>query len=198
VLGAVRDLDVLLERLRAEAATLGGDDEKAAVRLLRNLARQRTRARTALLRALDSGRYLELLDRFEATLNELEPSGSEIELDAIASRQLKKLRKAVRTLPEDPHDEELHGLRKLGKRARYAAELAGNREIAQRAKQFQDVLGEHQDSTVAEARLRALTDVAAPAEAVAAGRLIERERARQLASRAAWPAAWRKLDRASR
>jgi len=108
------------------------------------------------------------------------------------------LRKAVKALPENPRDEELHDLRKLGKRARYAAELAGRREIAQQAKQFQDVLGEHQDATFAEARLRVLSETAAPAEALAAGRLIELERARKAAARATWPDAWRKLDRAAR
>lgn len=198
VLSAVRDLDVLLARLRAEAAELGGDDEKAAGRLLRNLTRERTRARTALLRALDNDRYLGLLDLFDAELNELAPSGADITLTAIARHELKQLRKAVEALPESPRDEQLHDLRKLGKRARYAAELARNRDVALRAKQLQDVLGEHQDATIAEARLRALSATAAPAEAVAAGRLVEREQARQAAARAAWPAAWRKLDRAAR
>lgn len=198
VLGAVRDLDVLLERLRAEAAELGGDDAKAALRLLRTLARQRTRARSALLRALESDRYLQLLDRFDTELDQLQPTGDEVPLDTLARREAKQLRKAVDTLPEHPRDDELHDLRKLGKRARYAAELAENRDFAQRAKQLQDVLGEHQDATVAEARLRELSEGASPAEAVAAGRLIERERARQAAARTAWPRAWRKLNRASR
>ncbi len=198
VLGAVRDLDVLLGRLRAEAVALGGDDAKAAVRLLRRLTSERRRARAALLRALGSDRYLALLDRFDAELGELAPTGADISLDALARRELKQLRKAVKALPENPQDEELHDLRKLGKRARYAAELAGRREIAQQAKQFQDVLGEHQDATFAEARLRVLSETAAPAEALAAGRLIELERARKAAARAAWPDAWRKLDRAAR
>ncbi|HJX47794.1 MAG TPA: CHAD domain-containing protein, partial [Gaiellaceae bacterium] len=194
----VRDLDVLLGRLRAEAVALGGDDAKAAVRLLRRLTSERKRARAALLRALVSDRYLALLDRFDTELNELAPTGADISLDALARRELKKLRKAVKALPENPRDEELHDLRKRGKRARYAAELARRRELAQQAKQFQDVLGEHQDATFAEVRLRILSEAAAPAEALAAGRLIELERARKAAARAAWPDAWRKLDRAAR
>jgi CHAD domain-containing protein len=198
VLGAVRDLDVLLERLRAEAAALGGTDEKAAVRLLRTLARARKRARAALLRALDADRYLQLLDRFEAELAGLAPTAADVSLDALMRRELKRLRRAVRALPAEPQDEELHDLRKLGKQARYAAELARNRTVARRAKQLQDVLGEHQDATVAEARLRALAAASAAPEALAAGRLVECERARQAATRAAWPGVWRKLDRASR
>jgi CHAD domain-containing protein len=198
VLGAVRDLDVLLERLRSEAADLGGTDAKAAMRLLRNLSRERKRARSALLRALQSERYLELLDRFETELDELQPTDGKISLDAIAHRELKRLRKAVGALPEEPLGEQLHDLRKRGKRARYASELARHRSVAKRAKKLQDVLGEHQDSTVAEERLRALGALAPPDEAVAAGRLLEREHARRAAARAAWPEAWRRLDRAAR
>jgi CHAD domain-containing protein len=197
-LGSVRDLDVLIEHLRTEAAALGSVDEKVALRLLRALTQDRKRAREALLRALDSPRYLELLDRFELALSELEPSGAKVTLDALARHEVKRVRKAVRALSAPPLDEELHDLRKRGKRARYAAELARNKDVAQSAKRFQDVLGDHQDSTVAEARLRALGAVAPADQAVVAGRLLERERLRQSAARDEWPAAWRKLHRASR
>jgi CHAD domain-containing protein len=168
------------------------------VRLLRNLSRERKRARTTLLRALQSDRYLQLLDRFETELNELQPTDVKTSLDAIARREVKRLRKAVGVLPQEPLDEQLHDLRKRGKRARYASELARHRSVAKLAKQLQDVLGEHQDSTVAEERLRALGAVSPPDVAVAAGRLLEREHARRAAARAAWPDAWRRLDRSTR
>jgi len=59
------------------------------------------------------------------------------------------------------------------------------------------VLGEHQDAIVAEARLRELLAKApSSGAAFAAGRLVERERARKAAARAALPKAWRKLERA--
>jgi CHAD domain-containing protein len=197
-LGTVRDLDVLLARLRAEAAELGGEDEKAAVRLLRKLTRERKRARTTLLSALDGARYLQLLDRFESELAALEPTGADVSLSSLARREVKKLRTAVRALPQDPEDDALHALRKLGKRARYASELAGHDQVVRRAKEFQDVLGEHQDAAVAEERLRALAAGAAPAEAIAAGRLLEREESRRIAARAAWPDAWKRLERAAK
>jgi CHAD domain-containing protein len=197
-LGAVRDLDVMLEHLRNEAAALGAVDEKTALRLLRAITQERKRARGVLLRALDSPHYLQLLNRFETELVELEPTGAEITLTSLAQRELKRVRKAVRTLSEPPLDDELHDLRKLGKRARYAYELARDRAVADCAKQLQDVLGEHQDSTVAEARLRALGAVAPSGQAVVAGRLLERERLRQAAARADWPSAWRRLHRAAR
>jgi CHAD domain-containing protein len=88
------------------------------------------------------------------------------------------------------------------KRARYAAELGetvlgdGGAAFVRRSKALQDVLGEHQDATVAEERLRTLT-ASAPAEAAfVAGRLVEREEARRRAARAAWPDAWKRLRKA--
>ena len=84
-------------------------------------------------------------------------------------------------------------MRKKGKRARYAGELAGRKKLVKRAKKLQDVLGEHQDAVVAAERLRELAAGAAPEQALVAGRLVEREEERRLEARAAWPKAWRKL-----
>jgi len=198
LLGDVRDLDVLLARLRGEAAALEPADRKAAGRLLRSLERQRTRARRTMLKALDSQRYANLLDQFEDALGELAPATAEVTLDTLAKQELKKLRRAVRAAGEEPADAVLHDLRKRGKRARYAFELAGSDAVVKRAKAFQDVLGEHQDSTVAEARLRTLSLDAPPDQALAAGRLVERERELRARARASWRAVWRRLDRAGR
>jgi CHAD domain-containing protein len=197
-LGAVRDLDVLLERLRAEAAALDGVDGRSARVLLRALARERTRDRRVLLRRLGSPAYLELLDDFGRTIDELRPTGAEVSLDELAGRAFKKARRAARALGDDPPDDDLHALRKLGKRARYAAELAGKDEVVRRAKQLQDVLGDHQDAVVAEERLRILAAGAPAEQAFAAGRLVEREHARKRAARASWEQAWRRLERAAR
>jgi CHAD domain-containing protein len=196
VLGDVRDLDVLIDRLRAEAADLEREDQRAANALLRKLESERKRKRTAMLKALDGQRYFTILDNFESTLGELTPSDSTTTLGSLADAQMKKLRRAVKALDEDPPDEALHDLRKRGKRTRYAAELADRDAVVKRAKTFQDVLGEHQDSVVAERRLRALASSASPEQALAAGRLIERERARHAEARATWSDAWRRLARA--
>lgn len=196
-LGSVRDLDVLLERLRVEADTLDSDDRTTARCLLRTLERRRTGARTALLRALASERYLTLLDRFAQEIDGLASSGAETTLEAIAEKELKKLRKQVREIPDEPSDHELHSLRKRGKRVRYAYELAGDGAVVKRAKSFQDVLGEHQDSVVAEATLRELA-ATAPERAIVAGRLIERERAVRAEARSNWRNAWKRLQRAAK
>jgi CHAD domain-containing protein len=197
VLGSVRDLDVMLANLREEAAALDPVDRAAAGRLLRALDRARARARKTLLKALDDDRYLQLLDRFDVTVTDLEPAAATTTLNALARRQLKKLDRAARALGDEPADAELHALRTLAKRTRYAFELAGNARVVQRAKELQEVLGTHQDAVVAEARLRALAADAPAAQALAAGLLIHAERRRRDAARATWRRTWKRLDRAA-
>jgi len=196
-LGAVRDLDVLVDRLRRGVEALDPADRTPARALVRTLERRRGSARTSLLKALSSDRYFTLLDQFEQTIASLGPSGASLTVDDLAARELKKLRKRVRTTSSDPADDELHSLRKRGKRVRYAYELAGDDAVVKRAKAFQDVLGEHQDSVVAEETLRGLAGASAE-RALAAGRLVERERAARGRARARWREAWRKLVRAAR
>jgi CHAD domain-containing protein len=195
VLGEVRDLDVLVARLEADAAELGGDDANHAQALLASLRTERSGSRSRLLGALRSEQYFALLDEAARTIEELEPSRSEVSLDELAHAAFAKVRKAVHKLPDEPADEELHAVRKKGKRARYAAELADWKKPVKRAKKLQDVLGEHQDAVVAAVRLRELAAGAAPEQALAAGRLVEREEERRLEARAAWPKAWKKLRR---
>jgi CHAD domain-containing protein len=64
------------------------------------------------------------------------------------------------------------------------------------AKVLQDVLGDHQDAAVAEARVRALVRPrTGAAQAIAAGRVIERQHERRRVARAAFPEAWLALER---
>ena len=108
--GAVRDTDVLLERLQRQAGNLAEHGADRLARLLGDLARQR---------------------------------------------------EAVRTLTPDASDEELHRVRSLAKRCRYAAEAAApaigrrGQDFAKAVARLQTVLGDHQDAVVAEGWLRA-------------------------------------------
>ena len=187
-LGPVRDLDVLLGRLSGEVQSLG-EDAPAGRKLLSRLARAHGTARRRLLAALDSDRYFSLLEALEGPVATVadEPS-----LEEIHAAEHRLLRKAVRALGQDAPDDDLHAVRIKVKRARYAAELVGAQAYVKAAKSLQDVLGEHQDAVVAEERLRALA-AKLPDAAVAAGRLLERERARALKSRDEWEAAWKRL-----
>jgi CHAD domain-containing protein len=205
VLGPVRDLDVLSERLLEDAAGLDPVEQRALRRFLRLLDSEREHHRAELLEAMRSERYLQLLARLENAAVEPRLTGEEIPLGEIAATQFKRLRKAVRALPAEPSDAALHDIRIRGKRARYAAELAessaGKRatRFIEEAKAFQDVLGEHQDSVVAEERLRsALRRIGGKTFAFTAGRLIEREETRRQVARAAFPEVWKRLEKRGR
>jgi CHAD domain-containing protein len=185
LLGAVRDLDVLIAHLRDERQSLDGDGPAADV-IVGAFDHERWKARADLAEALDSGRYRALIAAFGAAIRGL-PDHDDDDLRPVADKALRKLRKAAKKLPDDPTDEELHAVRIRAKKARYTAELAGGKRRdrrAERLKELQDVVGEHQDAVVAEQRLRS---VASAETAVVAGRLIERERERKAARRAAYP-----------
>jgi CHAD domain-containing protein len=195
---------VLIERLTTEAGTLAPDEQRAFRRLLRQLETARAAARAALLEALASERYFALLDAIETAAAAPIALPPDVRLPELAAAAYVRLRKAVRALGRRPSDEELHRVRIHGKRARYAAELAEAaagkpaRRFIAAAKSFQDVIGEHQDAVVAEQRLKALAAKGRGLGAFAAGRLVERERARQQATRKAFPKAWAKLERSGR
>jgi len=188
VLGPVRDLDVLIERLRTTAETLGADVGGANA-IVNALVDERQRHYEALRHALDDDRYLALRNSFAATIASLPDLDAPDGLRPLAARPLRKLRKAARKLSDEPADEELHKLRIRAKRARYAVELIddGGKRIKRyldALKELQDVLGEHQDAVVAEQHVRG---VVGDTTALAAGRLIELERQRRLERRSEYP-----------
>lgn len=200
LLGPVRDLDVLLEHLDSEAAALEGEDARAFRRLRARLVAERRDARESLLEAMDGERYFRLLDALEGAANA--PAGeAPTPLAEIAAEAFRRLRMVAKALHARPTDAELHGVRIETKRARYATELAapelGKRgaRFVERAKTVQDVIGEHQDACVAEDRLRALALRGGGKTGLAAGRLIERQRQRKRATRKAYTAAWRRLEK---
>jgi CHAD domain-containing protein len=197
-LAPARDLDVLLARLATDAAELG----KPAATIVRQLESERRRAQKQLVAALQSPRYLALLEELERAADAPRVRTADARLDKLARKEFERLRRAVRALGKSPSDEALHEVRKRGKRARYSAELAGvkqARRFAEASKSFQDVVGDHQDAVVAEERLTALVPRAKSPEAIfAAGRLLERQQHRRLAAKRSLPKAWRKLERQGR
>jgi CHAD domain-containing protein len=201
-LGPVRDLDVLVEHLKADAHLLGETDERAFLRLLRSLNAEHDADRAAMLAVLRDPRYAALIDRLERETAAPPLHSGGKSLRALAAHEFRRLRKRVRGLGKDPPDAELHATRIAVKRARYAAELA-ERSMGKAAgavirdlKVLQDVLGDHQDAAVAEERIRALVKPGTSAAiAIAAGRVIERQHERRRAARAAFPKAWGRVER---
>ena len=203
LLGPVRDLDVLIGHVAEEAAALERADARAIGTIRSRLGRQRGAARRELLAAMSEPRYFRLLDTLAAAGHAPAGPGT-ASLEEIGADAFKRARKAMKALPQDPTDDELHAVRIETKRARYAAELAepvlgkAGARFLRRAKVVQDVIGEHQDAFVAEARIRELAVSGGASAALAAGRLIERQGARKQAAREELPAAWRAFVKAGR
>jgi CHAD domain-containing protein len=207
-LGEVRDMDVLLEHLNADAAVLDARERAAFATLLDQITARRGSARRKMLSDLRQTRYTRLLDRLEGELSSPPVVDEAIDLRDIAAAEYRRLLKRMRALGETPSDEHLHAARIAVKRSRYAAELAegavGNKatRFIAAAKQLQDILGEHQDAAVAEQVVRDLLDGATgpvPLQAAfAAGVLVERQRERRRDARAAVPRAWKLLRRRAR
>ena len=202
-LGSVRDSEVLLERLRERAKSLPASDERSAASLLHVLELEIEALRKKLLVELGSPRYVDLLDRLVAaahspvTVQEADQPASSL-LPMLATGPWRRLRSAVRQLTDNPADAELHNIRILAKRARYAAEAvapvvgSGALSFARAAAKLQTVLGEHQDSITAQAWLRSARVTGR--RAFVAGELIALEHIAANESRAKWPKVWKALD----
>jgi CHAD domain-containing protein len=166
-LGAVRDLDVQLEQLRAWQI-----DDPA---LLERLSQQRAQAHKQLLRAFNSARY----QRFVAAYTTLLREGPDLSRDeqmplreampALLQRAHRKLRRQGDALLADVAEgaegvpaSAYHQVRIKAKRLRYALEFVRHvcgkpaKRLHARLVTLQDTLGQLQDATVATDRLRAL------------------------------------------
>ena len=204
-LGPVRDLDVLVARLRYEVAELDGPDAVPAGRIVTQLEAERQAVHEELLVTLASPRYAELLGAFEQIVIAPPVATSDVSLQQVAHREFRKLERQMKALGAAPSNDALHRSRIQAKRLRYATELSSEiigkdaRKVVEAAKKFQDVVGAHQDAVVAEAHLRsAVRRARGVGSALAAGRLIERERARRVDARNSLPAAWKRLQRRAR
>ncbi|MBW8792368.1 MAG: CYTH and CHAD domain-containing protein [Streptomyces sp.] len=173
-LGAERDQEVLRERLRTRIDALPAEllFGPVAARLQVWDLNNSSEARRRTLDALNSPRYLALLDSL-AALTEQPPLRGKAdrkpekvmakavlkEYDRLAGRVSHGLE-----LPPGPErDTALHNARKAAKKTRYATEPARDalgkpaKRLGKRVKALQKVLGDHQDSVVARDALRRMT-----------------------------------------
>jgi CHAD domain-containing protein len=203
-LGAARDADVMLARLDERIETLSDPDAKAAATLRTKLAEQRSSARSELLAYLDGRPYKQLLATLATTAARprfaSESQDGHSALDS-AAEAWEKLCVAVDELGDDPANDDLHRVRLLAKRARYAAETVaavagpGAERFAVRAAKLQDVLGELQDATVAQTWLRSVGVRGTPSVAFVAGRIAAMEAAAEARAHQTWRKTWERLDR---
>jgi CHAD domain-containing protein len=216
LLGRVRDPDVLAGNLEQHEAT---EVSSGIQELTVGLTKQRRQATRDLGAALDSDRYLSLLDRLDSG-SQRPPfypktgggkrsrrghpradDRARVAVPALVGSRWRALRKKVRKGGSRPSDVELHRIRIEAKQLRYAAEAAvpimgrAAAQTAARAEQLQTVLGEHHDAVTAEAWLReqALHDTRAAS--FAAGMLAAQQIRRQQKLRRRWRSSWRSLNR---
>lgn len=215
-LGDVRDLDILDQRLRT-AASGDGEGELADLTaplqpLFAQIDQRREAATKAMRRALRSDRF----DRLTAALQEAIDSPPlrrsarkpcRKVLPPLAETTWRRLRKDARALGPRSPDERFHDTRKRAKRARYTAEFiapALNRTAEKRARSYirsiksiQDILGEHQDMTIAIAEVRGFLarHSGDPETARVGDALLGRLHRSADASRRAFLDLWPKLDR---
>ncbi len=175
LLGDVRDLDVFILNLQTQAQRLG--ESGAIVELLvAELRRQRLPARQILEAALVSRRFSSLVRRLEtlgASPPPRRPRGDGgLQVAQAAPALIRKAWKRVlalgRAIGPDSPATDLHRLRILFKRLRYACEFfreafvdpaSGEDPLGdeiQAMVRFQDCLGEHQDAVVAITRIQDL------------------------------------------
>ena len=206
ILGSVRDGDVLLERLRGRVAELPDPNDRHFHGILGSAKAIRDDAQAALIAAMQGERYVMLLDSLVVAANdppllqEANARAADV-LPGLVRRPWRSLKKAVKSLPDAPTDEELHKIRIKAKRLRYAAEatepVAGRkaRRLAGKAADLQDVLGDLQDAVVAERWLReARSETTSASEAFAAGELAGLEWAAADRCRSGWTKVWKKVS----
>jgi CHAD domain-containing protein len=180
-LGKVRDLDVMLITLADVIATERSVTPADAAQLIEVLEAERDDRRRALLEALGTTRAFELLDvLIDASQNpmtEPEADGPATDvLPRLVRKPWRRIERAVDRLDAESPDEELHAVRILAKRCRYAAEAvrpaAGKnaKRFAKAMSNVQDCLGELNDAVLISNHLRR-TAAADPETAYVAGQL---------------------------
>lgn len=179
-LGVDRDQEVLLERIRTRLGELPQTLILGPVRGRLKVwnATRRSGARRTALAALDSRRYVALLNALDALLADppLQKAADRPAAAALSEAVLHDYRRLAERVdgalamdPGQPRDLALHEARKAAKRARYAAEAAAPalgkpaRRLAKAVKAVQTLLGDHQDGVVARGALRGLAVQAAGA-----------------------------------
>jgi CHAD domain-containing protein len=220
-LGAVRDMDVQLERVRGWTQDVppegaGGSEIVDALQEIRRSAREE------LLRILDSARYERFVESFglmlrRGPLRAQPPAWGPVTAEApgLVQQRRRAVRKRLKRMGHaDEQGPALHAVRIRCKRLRYLLEFLGDvypqeiPAVSAGLVKAQDLLGAYQDSIVGGGQLRDLAlareDPLSPAAVFLLGRFAERyagqgRRAIRRFSKGASPvggAAWKRLAKA--
>ncbi len=188
VLGAVRDLDVMIGNLSAYRAALDPTAAAAFQPVLDELDKRRSGARKDLLRLLDKGSYRRFVKDFSVFLTKAGKGALAVDTEDVHPFQVRYLLppliyehlgavRAYDSLIETADDLQLHALRIEFKRLRYVVTVFGDamggtgKEFISELKAIQEHLGSIVDIRVADDYLRDILktlDPAAQAETAAA------------------------------
>jgi CHAD domain-containing protein len=179
-LGAVRDADVLGMRL-ADAVEPAGVDGAGSAAIGALLEVRANESRRAMIGVIDDPRTETLLDDLRAAVADPPTTPPALDradarLKPLVRKPWRKLSRAVAALGPEPTAPELHRVRLLAKRTRYAAEAVepvfGHpaRRFARAVTGVQEVLGDMNDAEVAISWLRDAVADLGPEGAFAAGR----------------------------
>lgn len=168
-LGAIRDTEVMLERLDDHAGSLAdaADTERARAAIDPLLTRRLAAARSSALAALRSDRHQLLVDDLMSAA--IDPPVTDAAfapcseaLFPLVAKTWRRLDRTIAALEIDGPSPTWHAARIKAKRARYAAEsvsgIFGKRmvRLADRLSAVTDLLGDHQDAHVAQTIIREL------------------------------------------
>lgn len=212
-LGAIRDTEVMIDRLDRHAQDLPdpADAQRARESVDAFLQRRLDAARSSALAALRSDRHQLLVDDLmSAAIDPPVTDGAYVPCSTallpLVAKTWKRLAKSIDELEIDGPSTTWHRARIKAKRARYAAEsvadIFGKRmaTLADDLAEVTDVLGDHQDAHVAQGILR---ELAAHAETdgltgLSLGLLHEYESAEEMLDRMRFVEIWRDVRRHAR
>ena len=208
-MGAIRDTEVLLKRLIKDANILDPTDELAPVAITSWLQARLISARAGALAGLRSDRHEYLIEDLVIAAREPNVKDDaylpcEEVLPRLVAREWSALRKSVSGLQEDTPSTVWHRARIKAKRARYAVEAvslifgpeatAFGRALAD----VTEVLGDHQDTYVAQHLLLDLVDKSDGSTAFRLGRLYAYEVDREMAYRDDFLKLWPTVRKAAK
>ena len=183
-LGAVRDADILVLKFDDLTARHPEIDRDAADRVIQQVVLRRRRDRRRLLRHLSDERAMALFDHLVTvsmdppTMPRADRRARDV-MPELVRKRWKRLDRAIGRLEQPPDPAELHAVRILAKRVRYASEAVapatGKRakRFARDAARIQDALGELNDAEVAASWLEEATNRLDGRAAYTAGRMAQ-------------------------
>ena len=204
--GKVRDCDVLVGHLHELARGSAHEERSGVARVQSALNDLCVSNRARLLENLDTGRYVALVERLvdissgavpfarsaSAVLDKTLTRSSEDLIRKVVRKRWRKFARAARKLDAGSSDLEIHHVRILAKRCRYAAEVVPA-PLGRRARKFsrqlaevQDLLGRYHDCVFQESWLREIAE-GLPEARIAIGGLILLMRQERSEIRAQWP-----------